>query len=270
MTKYDGLAAFDSGQTGRRIQLMTDPYGHHVAESAGTDPPAPAGGFLAAAKAGALLTLLLLAFLGLRYTEAGASLSKERIQLLVSGFGLLAPVVHVLVFAVGTAALVPATVFALMGAVLFGKLLGSIYNLVGATGGAVLSFLAARYLGRDFAARWVRGKLRDLDARAEQHGFILISYFRLAYVPFAPLNYAAGLTRIRFLDYLFGTILGILPGMFIITSLVDEVTNLRSPDDLLATRFLAPLVLFVASCFLPMVVKRLAPALNSPAPRRNA
>jgi uncharacterized membrane protein YdjX (TVP38/TMEM64 family) len=249
---------------------MTDPYGHHVAESAGTDATVPAGDFVATAKAGALLALLLLAFLGLRYTEAGAYLSKERIQLLVSGFGLLAPTVHIVIYTVGTTALVPATVFTLMGAVVFGKLLGSIYNLVGATGGAVLSFLTARYLGRDFAARWVRGKLRDLDVKAEQHGFILISYLRLAYVPFAPLNYAAGLTRIRFLDYLIGTVLGMLPGMFIITYLVDELTNLRSPDDLLATRFLAPLVLFVASCFLPMVVKRLAPALNSPAPSRDA
>ncbi|MBI2454871.1 MAG: TVP38/TMEM64 family protein [candidate division NC10 bacterium] len=247
---------------------MTDPYGQQAATPAGTDPSVPAGGFLATAKASALLVLLLLAFLGLRYTEAGTYLSKERIQLWISGFGLLAPAVHVLVFAVGTTALVPATVFTLMGAVVFGKFLGSIYNLAGAIGGAVLSFLTARYLGRDFAARWMQGRLRALDAKAEQHGFILISYLRLAYVPFAPLNYTAGLTRIRFPDYLFGTILGILPGMFIITSLVDEVTNLRSPADLLATRFLAPLLLFVASFFLPIMIKRLAPALHSTPPPR--
>ncbi|MBI3085666.1 MAG: hypothetical protein HYY88_08070, partial [candidate division NC10 bacterium] len=59
-----------------------------------------------------------------------------------------------------------------------------------------------------------------------------------------------------------------LPGMFIITSLVDEVTNLRSPADLLATRFLAPLLLFVASFFLPIMIKRLAPALHSTPPPR--
>lgn len=236
---------------------------HQAAAPAGTDSAVPARGFLAMAKAGVLLGLLLLAFVGLRYTEAGSHVSKEYIQALISGFGLLAPAVHVAVYAVGTTALVPATVFTLMGAVVFGKFLGGIYNLVGATGGAVLSFLTARYLGRDFAARWARGRLRDLDAKAEQHGFLLISYLRLAYVPFAPLNYAAGLTRIRFLDYLYGSFLGMLPGMFIITSFVDELTNLRSPTDLLATRFLAPLILLVASFFLPMVVKRLAPALHS-------
>lgn len=242
---------------------MTGALEQKAAIPAGPDPRGPAGGFLAAVKAMALLAFLLLAFFGLRYTEVGDHLSKERVQLLVGGFGLLAPAMHILVYAVGTTLLVPATVFTLMGAVVFGKFLGSIYNLVGATGGAVLSFLTARHLGRDLAARWARGRLQDLDLKAERNGFLLISYLRLAYVPFAPLNYAAGLTRIRFLDYLCGTVVGLLPGMFILTYLVDELTNLGSPADLLAARFLAPLMLFVASCFLPMMIKRVAPAVSS-------
>jgi len=242
---------------------MMDVRKHPAVESAGTESPVPANGFLAALKATALLAFLLLAFVGLRYTEVGSHLTRERVQALVGGLGLLAPGAHILIYAVGTTALIPATVFTLIGAVVFGKFLGSIYNLVGATGGAVLSFLAARYLGRDFALRWLHGKFRDLDARAARNGFLLISYLRLAYVPFAPLNYAAGLTRIRFLDYLLGTVLGMLPGMFILTSLVDELSNLTSPADLLAGRFLAPLLLLLASFLLPVLFKRLAPALNS-------
>ncbi len=242
---------------------MMDVRKHPAVESAGTVSPVPANGFLAALKAAALLALLLLACVALRYTEAGSHLTKDRVQTLVGGLGLLAPGAHIVIYAVGTTALVPATVFTLIGAVVFGKFLGGIYNLVGATGGAVLSFLAARYLGRDFALRWLHGRLRDLDAKAERSGFLLISYLRLAYFPFAPLNYAAGLTRIRFVDYLLGTVLGMLPGMFILTFLVDELTNLRSPADLLAGRFLAPLLFLLASFVLPVLVKRLAPALNS-------
>jgi uncharacterized membrane protein YdjX (TVP38/TMEM64 family) len=223
----------------------------------------PAGALLAALKAGALLAFLFLTFIGLRYTEAGASLSKERIQTVVGGFGLLAPLAHVVVYAVGSTALVPATVFTLLGAVLFGKLLGGVYNLLGATGGAALSFFLARSLGRDFAARWATGRLQNLDARVGEHGFMLICYLRLAYLPFAPLNYAAGLTRIRFLDYLFGSALGMLPGMFIITAFVDELTNLGSPADFLTRRFLLLLILFGLSLLLPVMVKRVLPAIHS-------
>lgn len=242
---------------------MTDSLPHQGSAPAGTNSPVPAGGLLAGLKASALLLFLLLAFVGLRYTQAGASLSKERIHALVGGFGLLAPLAHVVVYAVGSTALVPATVFTLMGAVMFGKLLGGIYNLVGATAGAGLSFLLARSLGRDFAARLATSRLQDLDARAGEHGFMLICYLRLAYLPFGPLNYAAGLTRIRFSDYLFGSALGMLPGMFLITAFVDELTNLASPADLLTRRFLLLLILFALSLLLPVMVKRMLPAIGA-------
>jgi uncharacterized membrane protein YdjX (TVP38/TMEM64 family) len=249
---------------------MTDRAERQGIEPACTLRPVAAWSWPAAAKAGLLLALLLLAFVGLRYTEAGTYLSKGSIQALVTGFGVLGPAAHVVVFAVGTTALVPATFFSLIGAVVFGKFFGSLYNVVGATGGAALSFLAARYLGRDFAGRWVTGRLSGLDARAERHGFSLICYLRLAYFPFAPLNYAAGLTRIRFLDYLLGTVLGILPGMLILTYFLDELTNLGSAADLLTMRFLVPLMLFVLSGCLPMLIKRLAPVLSAPAGSRRS
>jgi uncharacterized membrane protein YdjX (TVP38/TMEM64 family) len=246
---------------------MTDPHGHQPATPADADSTTPTVGLRAAAKAAALVVLLILAFIGLRYTGAADHVSKQGIQTLVSGFGFLAPAVHVAVYAVGTTALLPATLFTLIGAVLFGKVLGTVYNLVGATSGAALSFLVGRYLGRDFAARLLRGKkMRRLDAKAEDHGFILISYLRLAYFPFAPLNYAAGLTRIRFLDFVGGSALGMLPGMLLFTCFLDELANLGSASDLLASRFLIPLTLLVASFFLPVLVRRLSPALNSTPP----
>jgi uncharacterized membrane protein YdjX (TVP38/TMEM64 family) len=249
---------------------MTDFHGPQAAAPADTEPATPTVGLRAVAKVATLVVLLILAFVGLRFTGAADHVSKQGIQTLVSGFGLLAPVVHVAVYAVGTTALLPATLFTLIGAVLFGKVLGTVYNLAGATSGAALSFLTARYLGRDFAARLLRGKkLQRLDAKAEDHGFILISYLRLAYFPFAPLNYAAGLTRIRFLDYLGGSALGMLPGMLLFTCFLDELASLGSPSDLLASRFLTPLTLLVASFFLPVLVRRLSPALNStPSPPR--
>ena len=244
---------------------MTEPRENQPTATAGVDASVPASGFLATAKAAALVVFLLLALVSLRYTGASGHVSKQGIQALLDRFGLLAPVVHVALFAVGTTVLVPATIFILIGAVVFGKFLGTIYNLIGGTGGAALSFLVARHLGRDFIARLLRGRLRRLDAKSEEHGFVLICYLRLAYCPFAPLNYAAGLTRMRFLDYLCGTALGMLPAVLIFTYFLDELTNVGSPGDLLALRFLAPLILFLASFFLPVLVKRLTPALNSAA-----
>jgi uncharacterized membrane protein YdjX (TVP38/TMEM64 family) len=236
---------------------MIDPQEKQPPAPAGADGSVPANRFFATVKAAALVVFLLLALVALHYTGSTGHVSKQGIQGFLGGFGLLAPAVHVVLFAVGTTVLVPATIFILIGAVVFGKFLGTIYNLIGGTGGAALSFLVARHLGRDFVARLLRGKLRRLDAKSEEHGFVLISYLRLAYFPFAPLNYAAGLTRIRFLDYLCGTAVGMFPAVLIFTCFLDELTNVSSPGDLLAPRFLAPLILFLASLLLPVLVKRL-------------
>lgn len=216
-----------------------------------------AGWVLALLKGGLLVAFLLGALILLRSPEVSAALSKERLRALVEGFGARGPPIHILVYAAGITAFLPGTLLTGVGAVAFGKFAGTLYNLVGATLGAGASFLVGRYLGRDLAARLIRGRLQALDEGAERNGFALIFYLRIVFFPFTPLNFGAGLTRIRFGDFMLGTFLGILPGTFILTYFIDELTNLRSAADLLDVKFLIPLSLFVASLFLPRLVRRL-------------
>lgn len=216
-----------------------------------------AGWGLALLKGGLLVAFLLGVLTLLRSPEVSAALSKERLRALVEGFGPWGPLIHILVYAAGITAFLPGTLLTGVGAVAFGKVTGTLYNLVGATLGAGVSFLVGRYLGRDLAAHLIRGKLRTLDEGAERNGFALIFYLRIVFFPFTPLNFGAGLTRVRFGDFMLGTVLGILPGTFILTYFIDELTNLRSAADLLDVRFLIPLSLFVASLFLPRLLRRL-------------
>lgn len=210
------------------------------------------------AKMGLLLAFLLAVVLVFRYTDAGRFLTKDAVRGFVLSFGLLGPLAHVLLYAAAVTAFIPATLMTAAGAVAFGKVAGTALNLAGATLGAALSFLVARSLGREFVARLLRGRLQDLDAAAERNGFPLMFYLRLVYFPFAPLNYGAGLSRIRFRDFFWGTALGIIPGTLIFTIFLDEVTEIRDLHDLLSVRFLVPLALFILSLFLPRLIRRLA------------
>jgi len=221
-------------------------------------PVAAARPAMAWVKMGLLLAFAAGAILTYRATPAGQYLTKDAMRAFVNSFGALAPLVHILLYAVTVTCFVPATVMTVAGAVVFGKVVGAAYNILGASLGAILSFLVGRHLGRDLAARFIRGKLLELDAAAERKGFAAIFYLRLCYFPFVPLNYAAALTRIRFRDFLWGTVLGILPGTFIYTYFVDEVTNLSGVRDLFAVRFLVPLGLFLVSFLIPKAVKRIA------------
>src|SRR5512134_48887 len=97
----------------------------------------------------------------------------SRIDHLVRSAGMFAPAAFVLLYAIGVLAL-PATPFTAAGALIFGKYLGTICNVVGAVAGASASFLLGRYLLRGFAEQFLRGKLADLDRKAGEHGFSIV------------------------------------------------------------------------------------------------
>lgn len=181
---------------------------------------------------------------------------------IVRSAGLLGPLVFVVIYA-GLALFLPATAVTAAGAVLFGKYLGFACNYAGAVLSATLAFFLSRHLLRGFAARFLVGKLRELDEKAERHGFPLVFYLRMVFFPFLPLNYAAGITRIRFRDFILGTALGILPGTFIFSfffgSIKEILASYAGPADLLRFDVLFPAALFVFSFFIPRIWARIFP-----------
>jgi len=97
--------------------------------------------------------LMLAALIGIiaiaaQYREA---LDTETLSSMLDGLGIWAPIAFIALFALATVGSLPGMVFALAGGAMFGPVLGTLYNLTGATIGAVLAFLEARYV----ASGWV-------------------------------------------------------------------------------------------------------------------
>ena len=84
------------------------------------------------------------------------------------------------------------TVFVGIGAAMFGPYLGFACVWPGALAGAVLSYLTARRLGREFVYSLIGDRLRNYDGLIERNGFKAVLFLRLMFVPFAPMNYGAG------------------------------------------------------------------------------
>jgi uncharacterized membrane protein YdjX (TVP38/TMEM64 family) len=83
---------------------------------------------------------------------------------------------------------------------------------------SILAFLVARHLLRDRIAALVarRPKYRALDEAVAEDGWTVVVLLRLSpVVPFNLQNYALGITGIGFLQYLAGTLIGIVPGIAI-------------------------------------------------------
>ena len=76
--------------------------------------------------------------------------------------GWWAPVIFILIYIVSTVLFLPGSILTLAGGALFGPVFGALYNLTGATIGAGISFLIARYLASNLVSERSGGKLKQL------------------------------------------------------------------------------------------------------------
>ncbi len=132
----------------------------------------------------------------------------------VEAQGVWGPVVFIAGYAVATIAAVPGALLTLAAGAIFGVLSGVIYVFIGAVIGSALAFLVARYLARPAVERRLTADPRfdQIDRAVAREGRKIVFLLRLSPVlPFNALNYALGLTRVRFRDYLIAS-LGMLPG----------------------------------------------------------
>lgn len=176
----------------------------------------------------------------------------------IQNAGVLAPLVFMLVYAVGAVLFLPGTVLTLAGGALFGPVLGTFYNLTGATIGAALAFLVSRYLASDWVADKTGGRLKQLISGVESEGWRFVAFVRLVPLfPFNLLNYALGLTRIRFSHYLLATWICMLPGAFAYTYLGYAGREAVGGGEGLIQKALLALTLLAVVAFLPRLIGRL-------------
>lgn len=145
------------------------------------------------------------------------SLNPEQVKSWVEQAGIWAPVLFILMFALSALLMIPATVMVLTGSILFGPWWGSFYNLTGATLGAVLAFLVARYIARDWAMKKSGKKMRSIMESASREGWKFILVIRLTGFPYFVLNYMLGVAPVRLWHFIIGTCLGLAPSMTAVT-----------------------------------------------------
>lgn len=181
----------------------------------------------------------------------------SRMRDFVSGFGPVAPLVYVLIYAVASVAFLPATPLTLLGGLAFGPVFGAVWTLIGATLGATLAFLVGRYAARGLVESWTREneQVRKLDAGVERNGWRMLMITRLVPIfPFNLQNYAYGLTRIRLATYILFTALFITPGVLALSFAGGSLTGGDTGRFLIYLGIAA--VIFVLLSFIPRWLRR--------------
>lgn len=147
--------------------------------------------------------------------QVGAYL--PQFALWVNGLGVWGPVVFILGYVVASVAFVPGSLLTLAAGAIWGIFPGVPYVFLAAVLGASAAFLVARYVARAAIERRLAGNRRfaAIDREVGVQGRKLVFLLRLSPVfPFNLLNYALGLTSVRFVDYAVASV-GMLPGTFL-------------------------------------------------------
>ncbi len=185
----------------------------------------------------------------------------------INDAGALAPVVFMLVYALATVLFLPGSVLTLAGGALFGPVLGTFYNLTGATLGALLGFLISRYLASGWVEEKTGGRVKQLINGVESEGWRFVAFVRLMPLfPFNLLNYALGLTRISVLHYVIASYVFMLPGAVAYTYIGYVGREAIGGNEGLIQKILIALALLATVSFLPRLIAsiRRGPVIDIP------
>jgi uncharacterized membrane protein YdjX (TVP38/TMEM64 family) len=178
----------------------------------------------------AIVVLLFGGSAYLLYTHSELFENPRLMKAEVLSWGALGPIAYILLFAVGPSFLVPGAVMTVAGGLAFGAFWGAVWSLVGANLGALIAFWAGRFLGKNFVEGVFGERFRHLLDRLVRNGFFIILYLRIVpVIPYNALNMLAGASPIGFQDYLWASVIGMIPGTVLFALLGDALWHPASP-----------------------------------------
>lgn len=159
-----------------------------------------------------LLTGISLAiWLGSRFFET----DPQSIRNYILSYGGWAPVVYISIYTLRPLVFFPASLLSLAGGLVFGPWLGTLYTVIGAVAGAVLSFTVAGKIGSRFLPDKQNGETAKIQQQLEKNGFWYVLLFRfIPVINFDLISYLAAFAKVRPAAFALATLIGVIPGTF--------------------------------------------------------
>jgi phosphatidylserine/phosphatidylglycerophosphate/cardiolipin synthase-like enzyme/uncharacterized membrane protein YdjX (TVP38/TMEM64 family) len=174
-----------------------------------------------------LLTIALLWSL----TPVGEWLNQERIATWFETIEnpvwshLLYGVVFTILAVIG----IPVTILIGGIGILFGPLSGGVLAMGASLSSAVISYLIGYLTGQNFIRTFAGEKINSISKRLARRGIWTMIFLRVVPVaPYAVINMLAGASHIRFRDYFVGTMIGMTPGIIILTAFFGHLVQVLS------------------------------------------
>lgn len=193
------------------------------------------------------------------------ALRENRGQLIdwVGRYGVAACLIYIAVYVAVTAFSLPGgALMTITGGFLFGPVLGTTMTVVGATIGATVLFLAARFAFADYLHAKAGPALHRMEAGFQENALSYLLVLRLIPLfPFWLVNLVPALLGVRLGTYLLGTAIGIIPGSLVYSLVGDGLGAVLERGGgldlwiIMEPRFLAPIAGLAGLALLPVFYK---------------
>ena len=167
-----------------------------------------------------------------------------------------APLIVLATFVLGGLVVFPVMLLIAATAAAFGPWLGFVLAGMGAIASAVITYGIGAAIGRDAVETVMGPRLHRVRRSIRERGVLAVAAIRLVPIaPFTLVNLIAGASKIRFTDYVLGTVIGMAPGLVLMSALGHRIWSIISEPTL------TNIVLFVLAVLAWLVVSIGAQAL---------
>jgi len=191
-----------------------------------------------------------------------AALKENRDSLLAftEANSVAAVVIFIVVYVIVTGLSLPgAVIMTLAGGFLFGAVFATLCVNIGATTGATLAFLTARYVLRDTVEQKFGKWLGPFQEGFAKNAFSYLLTLRLIPLfPFFVVNLVSGLTRVSVGTYIAATAIGIIPGSFVYAYAGRQLGTINSVKEIASPNVVGAFVLLGLLALVPVLYKRFA------------
>lgn len=147
-----------------------------------------------------------------------------------------APFIVVGIFVLAGFVMFPVTVLIVATAAAFGPWFGFVYAVIGAMTSAIATYAVGAAVGKRTLRDLLGPRLNRIRQRIAKRGVVTVATVRMVPVaPFTVVNLVAGASAIPVFDYIAGTLLGMLPGLIMISAVGHQFARILtapSPSDL--------------------------------------
>jgi uncharacterized membrane protein YdjX (TVP38/TMEM64 family) len=160
-----------------------------------------------------------------------------------------APLIVLAMFVVGGLLVFPVLLLIAATAAAFGPWLGFALASTGAIASAIVTYGVGAAIGRRTMEKVLGPQLHRVRRGVVQRGVLAVAAIRLVPIaPFTLVNLVAGASKIPFADYLLGTIIGMAPGLIMMSALGYQIWSV------IAAPTLTNVLLFILAVFGWLVV----------------